>query len=411
MLWKLAARSVLARRSRSLFLMLSLALSSLVVVVGASLMASIRSNIEDGLKRGFAGDMQVFHVANPRPQFTAEVPIDFVPIEDAGRAMETLLDDPDVLGVTPRSNAAGLVIFEDYSAPAVLVGIDAALEAETLARLRPHDEGAFGKPGTILLGRPMAERLRRLDGGEVTVLIPTADGLFDGDVFEVAGIYMPPGLPLIDEFVAFVPLDHLQMLLGDEGIPGSLVVRLRDDADLPAVRERLRQALYRAELPLEVWTWEEMAGDLLGIVRIGRYLIGSGFLFVLLVVAIGVGNMLLILMLEKAREIGLMRALGTPRWRIVGTLLVEVTLVSALSSAAGALAGGVLCVVLGQVGIPAASRAMAYAFGGERLFLEVHSLELLLGFLVVASVGPFAALWPAARASATDPAEVMRNPA
>jgi lipoprotein-releasing system permease protein len=201
------------------------------------------------------------------------------------------------------------------------------------------------------------------------------------------------------------------MLLGDEGIPGSLVVRLREEADLPAVRERLRQALHRAELPLEVWTWEEMAGDLLGMVRIGRYLIGSGFLFVLLVVAIGVGNMLLILMLERAREIGLMRALGTPRWSIVGTLWVEVTLVSALSSAAGALAGGLLCVVLGQVGIPAASRAMAYAFGGERLFLEVHSLELLLGFLVVALVGPCAALWPAAHASATDPAEVMRNPA
>ena len=411
MLWKLAVRSVLARRSRSFFLMLSLALSSLVVVVGASLVTSIRSNIENGLKRGFAGDLQVFHAANPRPQFTAEVPVDFVPIEDAGRATETLLGDPDVLGVTARANAAGLILFEDYTAPAVLVGIDAALEADTLARLRPQDEGAFGKPGTILLGHPMAKRLRRLDGGKVTVLIPTADGLFDGDVFEVAGIYTPPGLPLIDEFVAFVPLDHLQMLLGDEGIPGSLVVRLREDADLAAVRERLRQALRGAGLPLEVWTWEELAGDLLGMVRIGRYLIGSGFLFVLLVVATGVGNMLLILMLEKAREIGLMRALGTPRWRIVSALVVEVTLLSALASAAGALAGGLLCIVLGRVGIPSASQAMAYAFGGERLFLEVHSLELLLGFLVVASVGPIVALWPAVRASATDPAAVMRNPA
>jgi len=411
MLWKLAVRNVVAKRNRSLFLILSLALLSLVLVVGATIVASIRSNIEAGLRQGFAGDLQVFHEANPAPRLTAEVPFDFVPIVGSSTAVETLLRDPDVRAVVPRSNAAGLVFFEDYSAPVVLVGIDAAAEADTLARLQPEDPGAFGGPGTILLGSPMAERLHRLEGGEVTVLIPTADGLFDGDVFKIAGTYASLGLPLIDEFIAFVPLEHLQMLLGDEGIPGSLIVRLREGADLTTVRERLRQSLRDAGLPLEVWTWEELAGDLLGMVRIGRYLLGSGFLLVLLVVAISVGNMLLLLMLEKTREIGLMRALGTPRWRIVGTLLAEVTLLSALSSAAGALFGALLSIALGQVGIPAASRAMVYAFGGERLFLEVHGPELLLSFLVVALVGPFAAVWPALRASSASPAEVMRNPA
>lgn len=411
MLWKLAFRNVVAKRNRSLLLILSLALLSLVLVFGATLTASMRSNIEAGLRQGFAGDLQVFHDANPPPRLTAEIPVDFVPIVRSDAATETLLRDPDVQTVVPRANAAGLVFFEGNQAPAVLIGIDPVAEAGTLARLQPNGSGAFGESGTILLGYPMAQRLHRSGGGDVTVLIPTADGLFDGDVFRVTGTYAPPGLPLIDEFIAFVPLEQLQILLGDEGIPGSLVVRLREGSDWATVRTRLRQSLREAGLPLEVWTWEELAGDLLGMVEIGRYLLGSGFLLVLVVVAISVGNMLLILMLEKTREIGLMRALGTPRWRIVGTLMAEVTVVSALASAAGALAGALLSATLGRIGIPAASRAMSYAFGGDRLYLEIHGAELLLGFLVVASVGPLAAAWPAIRASSADPADVMRTPA
>jgi ABC-type lipoprotein release transport system permease subunit len=389
--------------------LLSLALSSLTLVVAASLVASLRSNIERGLRRGLVGDLQVSNAVNPPPQLVEEVPVDFVPIADPDAVTRVLLDDPDVVAVHPRSSASGMLLAEGRSAPAVLVGVDPLQDAESLAALRP---GAPGAPlDGALLGRPMAERLHR-DGAprEVTALVPTADGLFDGDVFEVAGVYSPPGLPLLDEFIAFVPLDRLQLMLGQEGRPGTLVVRLREGADLAAVVPRLRRAFRGAGLALELRTWSQMAGDLLGIVRIGHYLVASGFAFIMLVVVLGVGNMFLVLMFERTREIGLMRAIGTPRRRILASLLLESVLVSASASAAGALAGGALCGALGKVGIPAASRAMTYAFGGDRFFPGIHAPELLLGFLVVALAGPLAALWPAARASAADPAEVMRTP-
>jgi len=410
MLWTLAVRSLIANRGRSALVVVSLALSSLVLVVGACLATSVRSNVEAGLKRAFVGDLQVYDAGNAPLPFIAEVPADFAPIEEPGAARRTLMQDADVVGVIPRSSASGIVVVDASSAPAVLIGIDAVAEADTLRWLSRGS--GFGGARGILLGAPMAARLRRQGGdGKVTVLIPTADGLFSGDVFEIAGVYAPPGLPLVDEFLAFVPLERLQELLGTTGRPGSLVVRLREGADLQAAQARLRGALRRAGLGVEVWTWKDLAGDLLGMAQMGQYMMEAGFLFVLVVVALGVGNIFLVLMLEKIPKVGLMRAIGTPRLRVVGILLVEVTLLSALSSAAGAMAGGLLCAVLGRVGIPAVSHAMTYAFGGERLFPVVHSWELLFGFLVVTSVGPLAAIWPAVRASAANPAEVMKAPA
>ena len=77
---------------------------------------------------------------------------------------------------------------------------------------------------------------------------------------------------------------------------------------------------------------------------------------------------MLVLLLERSREIGLMRALGTARASIVRALLGEVLLLSLAASGAGVAAGGVLCAVLARVGIPASSQAMIYAFGGQRFF-------------------------------------------
>ena len=409
MVWRLAVRNVVAQRRRSSFVLLSLALSSLTLVVAVSLVASLRSNIERGLRHGLVGDLQVSSAVNPPPQLVEEVPADFVPIADAGAVTRVLLEDPDVRAVHPRSSASGMLLAGGRSAPAVLVGVDPLREAASLERLLPGGPGAAFDG--VLLGRPMAERLRRSgEPAEVTALLPTADGLFDGDVFEVAGIYSPPGLPLLDEFIAFVPLDRLQLLLGQEDRPGMLAVRLREGADLGIVVPRLERAFRDAGLALELRSWPEMAGDLLGIVRIGHALVASGFAFVMLVVVLGAGNMFLVLMFERTREIGLMRAIGTPRRRILTSLLLEAVLISTSASAAGALAGGALCGALGRVGIPAASRAMTYAFGGERFFPGIHAPELLLAFLVVALAGPLAAIWPAVRASASDPAEVMRTP-
>jgi len=407
MVLRMVTRSVVANRGRSIFLLLSLALSAFTLVVGASLVTSLRSNITTNLRDGFAGDLQAFHASNRPLRFTAEVPIGFLPIQQAEAAMELLRRDPDVRSVAPRSNASSMILTPDRSAPAVLVGIDPRLEADTLALLRPAVDDPTLPERSVLLGRPMAERLRH--DGSVTVLIPTADGLFDGDEFEVAGTYSPPGLPLIDEFVAFVHVDHLQMLLGEQEMPGSLVIRLRESADIEAIRGRLQRSLEAAGLPLTVWTWSELAGDLLGIARIGDVMMASGLVFLLFVVILGVGNVCLVLMFEKTREIGLMRALGTSRRAVFATLVAEVGLTSVVASAVGTVAGAVLCKFLGRVGIPAVSQAMTYAFGGERLYPGIGATEILLGFVVVALVGPFAALWPALRTSATEPALAMRS--
>jgi len=405
--WKLAVRNVIVHRRRTLFLVLSLALSSFILAMGGTLVESLRSNIELGLRDGLAGDLQVFHSANPLVELTSEVPADFLPVLDATRAKRILLEDPDVVSVASRSTVSGLLLAGDSTAPVILIGIDPVAEAAALETLAPGIGAPLGGRGRILLGEPIAGRLGLHEGhGEVTVLLPTSDGLFEGDRFQVEGLYSPPGLPLVDELVAFVPLEHLQMLLGDEGYPDSLVVRLRESAEPVLVRERLERSLAANDLDLTVRSWDELAGNLLGMVQIGRFLVGSGFILILVVVLVGITNTLMILMLERTRSIGLMRALGTARSTILQTLVGEIAVVSTGAAALGALVAFALCLLLTRTGIPATSKAMTYVFGGPRFFPDMSAEPFLAGFLIVALVGPLVALVPASESQPFRPGRV-----
>jgi lipoprotein-releasing system permease protein len=409
MIWSLAAKNALAGRDRSLLVVASLALASFVLVVGSSLASSLARNVELGIRRGYGGDLQVFHASNRPLGFTEEVPSGWIPVADAERVERILREDADVASVAARAQASGLALVGPSSAPVVLVGLDAAAESAAIERLQTAG-GRFAERGGALLGRPLAERLGVGEGEEITVLIPTDDGLFEGGVFAVTGFYASAGLPLIDQFVAFVPYDDLQELTR-AGAPSSLVVRLGDGADPSTVRARLARAVERDGVPVTLWTWEELAGDLLGIARAGRYLTGSAMLFLLLIVALGVGNLWLVSTLERTRDIGVMRALGTPRRRVVATILAETFLISATASVAGAAAGGLVIAACGRAGIPAASEAMIHAFGGPRLHPAAGVADLLLGILVVTAAGTLAAFVPALVASATEPAAAMRSPA
>jgi ABC-type lipoprotein release transport system permease subunit len=401
----------LAERHRTVYMTSALALSSCLLVLGSSTVGTLHTGIERGLRAGLTCDLQLFHRDNPPLEVTSEVPSGFLPVPDPRSTIELVGRDPEVVGVARRALASGILSTDGATSPALVVGVepDSNVPAHPLGR-SPGSSASI-EWAHSLVGAAIAERMRIDRGDEVTLLIPTPDGLLDGDVFDVADIYGPAGLPLIDELVVFVRYDHLERMLGGENAPSALLVRLADGADVERARERLSRALHDAGRPIAVRTWEEMAGDLLGIVRVGRYFAVTGFVLLLVIVVIGIANMQLILVLEKIPQIGLMRALGTPSTGVLRGLLVEASLVSVAAAFLGTAAGATICVILGRVGIPAVSHAMALAIGGDRLFLDVRALDVALGLVVVALVGPLTALLPALRYSNVSPATVLRRAA
>jgi ABC-type lipoprotein release transport system permease subunit len=410
--WNMAVRQCARGWGRSRLLAISITLSSFVLVITFTLVSSIRANIETAVRTGIGGDLRITHESNPLVPLFAEVPVMYRPVPDTSRVTRAILDDAGVIEVVPRTAASAVAFGDERQVPAVVLGFDPDLEADAVRRLI-GDRTAWGaapRRGEALLGAGMAARLDAAAvGDEVTLLLPTPDGFLDGDVFRVAGTYRPQGMPVMDDLILFVHALDLEFMLGEDG-PRDLVARLAKGADAYAVRDRLQADLVAAGFPVQVHTWDEIAVDFLGIADVGRLLIGIGFAFVCLIVVVGAANTFLILFIEREREIGLMRALGASRTRVVATLVVESSLLSTLASAAGVVLGVATSSVLGAYGIPAVSQAMAYAIGGDRLFPQWTVGQVAVAFLTVSLIGPLATVLPALRAGRANPAHVMRDP-
>ncbi len=408
MIWRLAFRYARREARRTRLLSLLLAFAAFFLVIGASLVSSLDANIVRGLREGFVGDLEVLDASSPLTDITEEAPSDFVPIPRLEEAQRVILGDPDVRAASPRLSAAGLLISDPREAPVVVIGIDPAREAEVCPSPAVDAARRTLGPGKIILGAGIAERLDRRPGDEVTLLLPTPDGLFEGDVLEVSSVRASGGLPVIGEFVAFMRIDELGELLGVRGEAGCIVVSLAPRADVSDVRLRLEGALGAHGLPLRVRTWRETAGPLLDIGRVGTLGVTVANVLLLLMIGLGITNTVLMLVLERTRDVGTMMALGTNRALIVGAILAEISIVCALAAAAGVVVGSLACGALGQIGFPAWTRSMALAFGGERFYPVLRLSHVVAGFVTVAAVGPLAALFPAVHASRIDPAEALR---
>ncbi len=405
MVWKIALRHVLGERRRTTILIVSLAFAAFVGIVGNTIVTSLESNINRGLRSGLLGDLQAVAEEARSVDMTSEPDSTSRLIPGALGAERSLLESPHVRAVAPRLRVTALLMAKDNEAPAIIMGVDPAKEAAACPGDDPAAMGAL-RGGGILLGPGIADRLRLVAGDELTLLVNTPDGLFEGDVLAVAGVHEPGGLPLFGEMLAFMRLAELQELLGVEDELSSFAIAVAPGIDLQRARHELQQQV--APLGLRIVPWTEAAGPLVDIGTIGTLGIALTNFLLWLVIALGVGNTFLIIVIERRRQIGAMMALGTSRRSILGIVLAESILISCGAAAAGALLSLALCLPLAWAGMPVFSRAMMFAFGGERFFPEIAWQPFAVGLVVVTLLGPLSALLPAISASRVDPVDAMR---
>jgi lipoprotein-releasing system permease protein len=405
MVWKIALRHVLGEKRRTLILTVSLAFAAFVGIVGNTIVSSLESNINRGLRSGLLGDLQVVDGRVRTVDITAEPDAKSHLISEAAIVERLLSNAPSVRAVAPRLRVSALLMSEEFEAPAVVMGVDPSKDADTCPGSDPSAMRSLAK-GKILLGPGIADRLGLVAGEDVTLLVDTPDGLFEGDVLEVAGAHEPGGLPLFGEFLAFMRLNELQEMLGLKDEVSSFAVALTPGTDLSRMQHRLQREI--EPLGLRAVSWIEAAGPFVDIGRIGMLGVAFTNTLLWLVIALGVGNTFLIIVIERRRQIGAMMALGTSRHNILCVVLAESALISCASAVTGALLSLALCLPLAIAGVPVFSRAMMFAFGGERFFPEIAWPPFAVGFLVIAVLGPLSALLPAVSASRVDPVEAMR---
>ena len=307
------------------------------------------------------------------------------------QALLPLLEQiPAIAGVSPMVSGAGLALRGEATQAIALVGVDLDRYDRVVGlRAKVISGTARLAPGEAIVGRELAADLGVRVGDRLTV----QTGLVSDSVRVTALVDL--GIKDLNRRTVIVPLRAAQNLLGLPGGATSLDLTVNDVWSAQALAEDLRR-----QFPYKIESWQESNAQRVSALNAQSVSTSLIRAVVLIVVVLGIASVLVVSVVQKRREIGILRAMGATRGQILRLFLVQGAVVGALGSMLGiALAMAMIWLftkfVRGSDGLP--------------LFIIGLPLATALQVALIATVcGVLAAVAPARRAAALDPAQAIR---
>jgi lipoprotein-releasing system permease protein len=328
-----------------------------------------------------------------------------------------LMEDEDVVAAAPFIyTEVGLnVPGGSYSEGAVLRGIlnDSVALAVTeidehlVSGRMPFGETESGRPG-IVLGASLADRLGLFPGRQVTLVSFQGAELTPTGIqpqmrlYEVTGLF-ETGLYQYDTKFAYVDLASAQSLLKMGTTVTGVEFNVRDPWKSGEVSDRLEADL---GFPYRVDDWQKQNASLFSALKLEKFAMGVILLLIVLVASFNIVSTLIMVVTDKIREIGILRAMGLTAKDITRIFVLQGVVIGFIGTALGTILGLILSLLL--------KRYKFITLPGDVYFVDKLPVDLNLPdvlTIVVASllISFIATLYPARRAAEYTPVEAIRH--
>ena len=400
--WVLATRFLREGLLQTLFIIAGVALGVSVIVFMSALLTGLQGSIfktlldfqaqiviksPDEAPRNLRREPGVEYASRVQPR--AQRPRS---LDQWQKVRDTTLAIPGVLVVAPVIEDAAFIVRGDANIGVGLRGIESESYLRLIALQEKIIAGRAELSSTdVLIGSDLAKDLGLTIGDKLTLKAALGSSI----VLFVAGIF-DFGNQGQNKGAVYVALRTAQSLLGLPGAITSLWVKVAAPFDAETTAQQIA-----AQPGIQVESWIETNAEFFKALS-GQTL--SFFmirLFVGLTAALGIASVLVVSVVQKSKEIGILRATGTTRRQILSVFLLQGALLGLLGSALGSLMGW---------GFLIAWRGFAVNDEGVPFFtLEAGPVLYLVVALGATAVGVLSALFPAQRAARLDPAVAIRG--
>lgn len=259
-------------------------------------------------------------------------------VDDVAVVDSLLTRDSRVLSYVKRLKQDGLVATAHYSRGVAIFGVDLAAE-EKHGRLKGYlsqGEFSFGKKGRgAIIGFKLADKLQVRIGSKIVLSAQDSHGEVSAAPLKVRGILKTNNMAL-DENAVFIGDKKARKLLAmDDGV-SQVGVILHDEAQIAGLQQELRRQFPH----LEILRWDELYPALMQsrVMMEGFNLVTS--LLIFCVAALGIFGVMLVSVLERLREFGIMLAIGTRFSQLRNIIFVESFFLGFIGFSLGSLVGG-----------------------------------------------------------------------
>ncbi|MFH1563082.1 MAG: FtsX-like permease family protein [Nitrospirota bacterium] len=309
-----------------------------------------------------------------------------------------------VIGIAPLITTQAIISSPYGNAGIVLKGIDPILEGSVSKLPEYIKEGSLKLSlNDILLGKELAKKLGVILGDEVNLFTSQGKSLFPTQqILKVKGIF-ESGMYEYDANFACISLSKAQNLLGlDNHAATSIAIKINDIYQTSKIAKNLNQTL---GFPYWVRTWEEMNKNLFSALKLEKTVMFIILCLIILVAGFNIAGSLIMRVMEKTKEIGILRTMGASSWSIQTIFLLEGAIIGIVGTFIGFLGGITLCELL--------AKYQFIKLPGDIYYLSSIPVNIRwsdVGIISLAAIilSLLAAIYPARYAASLTPIEALR---
>lgn len=403
MILAIAWRNIWRNRLRSMVIIIAIAIG---IFSGVFTWAFYRGMVDQRIQNAIiteSSHIQVHHaeyLTNPDQKFY---------IRNLDSIMEITRKLTGVKAVTSRTLVNAMISSAETGSGVRIVGIYPEQEKQVTNTFTKLREGSYFETSSrtpLVLGAALAEKLSVRLRSRLVLTLQTMDGTLTSGLFRVEGIYKTSNT-MYDEMNVFVRNTDLKRLIDLEESAGhELAVLLSQNDMLDPVAASLRE-----DLPgLDCRTWREILPEV-SLVEESMDLSMYIFLGVILAALVfGIVNTMLMAVLERIKELGMLMAIGMNKLRVFLMILLETVMLSLCGGIFGIVAGYLVTVIYSHKGIELARYAEAYErLGYESMIYPVPNLDIDIKVTIMVLLAAIvASLYPSWKAIHLKPAEALR---
>lgn len=399
----MAWRNIWRNKARSLVIMISIMLG---LFAGISVLSLYKGMIHARVRTVI--DREAGHIQIHHPKFKDDYLPGFV-ISDTS-VVSVIRQVPSVSLVASRAVTTGMLTTASNSAGVNILGINPE-EEQLLSKLdQKIVEGTYFESNTrnpIVIGKRLATKMKlKLKSKLVLTFVDTTNTMVAA-AYRVVGIYESDNAPF-DERMVYTTQQNLTNLLGTGSLSHEIAIILAHDEDLDATTSVLRQKFPT----LAVETWKEISPEtelLVDTTDQYSYII---LVIIMLALAFGIINTMLMAILERTREIGMLVALGMNKIRLFTLILYETLFLTFAGTPIGFIGSWILINHFNRNGLRFSKmdEEVLRSFGFQNLIYPEFPWDKVLGLMIiVAATALISGLLPALKALRLKPTEALRK--
>ncbi len=411
-IWTMAVRNLGRNRRRSLLAGLSVLISILLIFFLNGLMGGMMGSIVKNYTKNDTGHVNITTQGyRARERF---MPVD-ESIPDSAALARAVEEIPELQGRVARTAERirfGVVLSSGPNSKTALgIAGDPEDEKNLLMLDRSLQPGGtyLDAPGQAILGQGLARDLGLGVGDILKVVTQKADYGLGFKRFRITGIFKT-NVNTLDNAVFQIGLADARELLGLGDGAQQILVMLKDyrESDrAAALLESRLSALGFEGLSIQPWT---RLGDFPRFVRMAETMYLYIYLFVAFLGAFIITNIMMMVVLERRKEIGILKSMGMPKGDILKLFLAEGTLLGMAGSAVGAVLGLGMNFVLSKVGMDFTRSMSGFEWPMDNIVYPTVNPALALAFFALGSVvAATMSLLPSRSAAKMNPIDAIRS--